>query len=170
MALARHLNHLGHDHAVATATRQLRRTFSRVGFPTQRLTTRRSRAARRGGPDWRRLLRARSRGAGRRHRAGAGAADPTAAGQAADDRWPPAPVCIPTWKIAHEPRPRRHRPARPSERRRHRPQRPDHRPHLRRAFETAIANAARDLFLWTRRSVRPGARRSRCDRPMDQPG
>lgn len=39
MALARHLNHLGCDHAVATATRQLRRTFGRVGFPTQRLTT-----------------------------------------------------------------------------------------------------------------------------------
>jgi hypothetical protein len=39
MALARHLHQLGCDHAVATATRQLRRTFSRVGFPTARLTT-----------------------------------------------------------------------------------------------------------------------------------
>ena len=39
MALARHLHHLGCDHAVATATRQLRRTFGRVGFATERLTT-----------------------------------------------------------------------------------------------------------------------------------
>lgn len=39
MALARHLHQLGCDHAVATATRQLRRTFGRVGFPTERLTT-----------------------------------------------------------------------------------------------------------------------------------
>lgn len=39
MALARHLNQLGCDHAVATATRQLRRTFARVGFPTRTLTT-----------------------------------------------------------------------------------------------------------------------------------
>lgn len=39
MALARHLRRLGCDHAVATATRQLRRTFARVGFPTVRLTT-----------------------------------------------------------------------------------------------------------------------------------
>jgi hypothetical protein len=39
MALAGHLHQLGCDHAVATATRQLRRTFGRVGFPTQRLTT-----------------------------------------------------------------------------------------------------------------------------------
>ena len=39
MALARHLRQLGCDYAVATATRQLRRTFARVGFPTLRLTT-----------------------------------------------------------------------------------------------------------------------------------
>ena len=39
MALARHLRQLGCEHAVATATRQLRRTFARVGFPTRRLTT-----------------------------------------------------------------------------------------------------------------------------------
>lgn len=39
MALARHLHQQGCDHAVATATRQLRRTFGRVGFPTARLTT-----------------------------------------------------------------------------------------------------------------------------------
>jgi len=39
MALARHLHQLGCDHAVATATRQLRRTFGRVGFPTRTLTT-----------------------------------------------------------------------------------------------------------------------------------
>lgn len=38
MALARHLHQQGCDYAVATATRQLRRTFARVGFPTQRLT------------------------------------------------------------------------------------------------------------------------------------
>lgn len=38
MALARHLHHAGCEHAVATATRQLRRTFNRVGFPTRRLT------------------------------------------------------------------------------------------------------------------------------------
>ena len=38
MALARHLHQLGRDHAVATATRQLRRTFGRVGFPTRTLT------------------------------------------------------------------------------------------------------------------------------------
>lgn len=37
MALARHLHQLGCDHAVATATRQLRRTFGRVGFPTRTL-------------------------------------------------------------------------------------------------------------------------------------
>lgn len=39
MALAGHLNQLDCDHAVATATRQLRRTFGRVGFPTRRLAT-----------------------------------------------------------------------------------------------------------------------------------
>jgi hypothetical protein len=39
MALARHLHQLGCDHAVATATRQLRRSFGRVGFPTRTLTT-----------------------------------------------------------------------------------------------------------------------------------
>jgi len=39
MALARHLDEVGCDYAVATATRQLRRTFGRVGFPTRRLTT-----------------------------------------------------------------------------------------------------------------------------------
>ncbi len=39
MALARHLDQVGCDYAVATATRQLRRTFGRVGFPTCRLTT-----------------------------------------------------------------------------------------------------------------------------------
>lgn len=39
MALARHLHQLGCDQAVATATRQLRRTFGRVGFPTRTLTT-----------------------------------------------------------------------------------------------------------------------------------
>lgn len=39
MAMARHLRQLGCDHAVATATRQLRRTFARVGFPIRRLTT-----------------------------------------------------------------------------------------------------------------------------------
>ena len=38
MALARHLHQSGCGHAVATATRQLRRTFGRVGFPTRRLT------------------------------------------------------------------------------------------------------------------------------------
>ncbi len=39
MALARHLDQVGCEYAVATATRQLRRTFGRVGFPTLRLTT-----------------------------------------------------------------------------------------------------------------------------------
>ncbi|WP_236634218.1 thermostable hemolysin [Caulobacter sp. X] len=39
MALARHLDQGGCDYAVATATRQLRRTFGRVGFLTRRLTT-----------------------------------------------------------------------------------------------------------------------------------
>lgn len=52
MALARHLHQLGCVHAVATATRQLRRTFGRVGFPTQRLTA--ANPARLGGEavDW----------------------------------------------------------------------------------------------------------------------
>jgi hypothetical protein len=39
MALARYLDQVGCEYAVATATRQLRRTFGRVGFPTRRLTT-----------------------------------------------------------------------------------------------------------------------------------
>jgi hypothetical protein len=38
MALARYLDQQGCDYAVATATRQLRRTFARVGFSTHRLT------------------------------------------------------------------------------------------------------------------------------------
>lgn len=38
LALARHLDQNGCTHAVATATRQLRRSFGRVGFETQVLT------------------------------------------------------------------------------------------------------------------------------------
>ncbi|WP_426015103.1 thermostable hemolysin [Caulobacter sp. DWR2-3-1b2] len=38
LALARHLDQHGCTHAVATATRQLRRSFGRVGFETQVLT------------------------------------------------------------------------------------------------------------------------------------
>ncbi|MDI1365978.1 MAG: thermostable hemolysin [bacterium] len=38
LALARHLNQNGCTHAAATATRQLRRSFARVGFATQALT------------------------------------------------------------------------------------------------------------------------------------
>ncbi|MFC4442739.1 thermostable hemolysin [Caulobacter henricii] len=38
LALARHLHHKGCTHAAATATRQLRRSFARVGFATQTLT------------------------------------------------------------------------------------------------------------------------------------
>lgn len=38
LALARHLDQRGCTHAVATATRQLRRSFARVGFATQPLT------------------------------------------------------------------------------------------------------------------------------------
>jgi hypothetical protein len=38
LALARHLDQKGCTHAVATATRQLRRSFGRVGFDTQILT------------------------------------------------------------------------------------------------------------------------------------
>lgn len=37
LALARHLDRQGCTHAVATATRQLRRSFARVGFATRRL-------------------------------------------------------------------------------------------------------------------------------------
>ncbi|WP_304175464.1 thermostable hemolysin [Phenylobacterium aquaticum] len=38
LALARHLDRQGCTHAVATATRQLRRGFARVGFATEHLT------------------------------------------------------------------------------------------------------------------------------------
>jgi hypothetical protein len=38
LALARHLDRQGCTHAVATATRQLRRSFARVGFATELLT------------------------------------------------------------------------------------------------------------------------------------
>lgn len=52
LALARHLDQRGCTHAVATATRQLRRSFARVGFATQPLTRAESARLSGGAADW----------------------------------------------------------------------------------------------------------------------
>lgn len=52
LALARHLHQKGCTHAAATATRQLRRAFSRVGFATQALTRAEPSRLGEGAADW----------------------------------------------------------------------------------------------------------------------
>jgi hypothetical protein len=52
LALARHLDQKGCTHAAATATRQLRRSFARVGFTTQVLTHAEPSRLGEGAADW----------------------------------------------------------------------------------------------------------------------
>lgn len=52
LALARHLHQKGFTHAAATATRQLRRSFARVGFATQTLTRAEPSRLGEGAADW----------------------------------------------------------------------------------------------------------------------
>ncbi|PTS87058.1 hypothetical protein DBR41_25940 [Pseudomonas sp. HMWF010] len=52
LALARHLHHKGCTHAAATATRQLRRSFARVGFATETLTRADAGRLGEGAADW----------------------------------------------------------------------------------------------------------------------
>jgi hypothetical protein len=52
LALAAHLDRQGCTHAVATATKQLRRSFARVGFATKGLTRAQAERLPDGGADW----------------------------------------------------------------------------------------------------------------------
>lgn len=52
LALANHLDRQGCTHAVATATRRLRRSFARVGFATERLARAEASRIANGGADW----------------------------------------------------------------------------------------------------------------------
>ena len=52
LSLAAHLHDVGRTHAVATATRQLRRGFARVGFDTHALSTAAPQRLADGGTDW----------------------------------------------------------------------------------------------------------------------